>query len=138
MERIIALDLGTKTCGVAISDLLGIIASDLTTIRFEELNYQNLAEEIDKLAKVHKVSKIILGYPKMMNNDEGPSAIRSKEFKKVLEEKNYQVILWDERYSTVMVNKMFTKTGTKIKKRKATVDQKAASLMLQEYLNSQR
>ena len=83
--RYIGLDLGTKTCGVAISDKLGIIASFYKTIFFKEEDYESLINPINEIIKEYNIEKIVLGLPKNMNNTIGFAGERSISFKKILE-----------------------------------------------------
>jgi len=134
--RYLGLDLGTKTLGVAISDKLGIIASNLKTIRFENEDYESLVDEVESLIKEYNVNTIILGLPKNMNNSLGFASERSINFKKLLEEKlNIEVILEDERLSSVEANNIMINADISRKKRKQKVDTIAATIILQRYLD---
>ena len=137
--RIIALDVGTKTVGVAISDLSGFLASPLITLRFESEDYDHALDQIEALLKEYPVNAIILGYPKHMNGSIGDGGRRSEFFKEEIEKfTSVPVILWDERLTTVSAHKSLMQSNMRNEKRKKVVDQVAAVTMLQEYLDQQR
>lgn len=137
--RILGLDLGSKTIGIAISDKLGFIASTYKTIFFEEGNSLTSLEELKEIIKKEEVSKIVLGFPKNMNNSIGPRAEESIKFKKILEDElNIEVILEDERWTTVQANRVLIDANVSRKKRKTKVDKLAATYILQSYLDKNR
>ena len=137
MNKIMGLDLGSRTCGVALSDALGMIASGITTIRFEEDDYQTCCDEIVKLIDQNKVEKVVIGLPKHMNGDEGIRAEISRDFGEMLkEQRNIQCIYWDERLSTVAAQKGMIASNMNRNKRKSMVDTMAAVVILQGYLDS--
>ena len=137
--RSIALDVGTKTVGVAISDLSGFLASPLITLRFESEDYDHALDQIEALLKEYPVNAIILGYPKHMNGSIGDGGRRSEFFKEEIEKfTSVPVILWDERLTTVSAHKSLMQSNIRNEKRKKVVDQVAAVTMLQEYLDQQR
>ena len=134
--RYIGLDLGTKTCGVAISDKLGIIASFYKTIFFKEEDYESLINPINEIIKEYNIEKIVLGLPKNMNNTVGFAGERSISFKKILEDNlKLEVILEDERLSSVEANNIMIKSDIYRNKRKKKVDGLAATIILQRYLD---
>ncbi|UNT96390.1 Holliday junction resolvase RuvX [Allobaculum mucilyticum] len=137
MERLIGLDLGSVTCGIAISDPLGMIARALTTVRFEPDNYEEALEKV--LAVIHEnhVSKVVLGLPRHMNGDIGVRGQVSQEFARMLEENGIQTELWDERLTTVAAERILISGNVKRKKRKQIIDQMAAVQILQSYLDRQ-
>lgn len=132
--RIIGLDYGTKTCGVALSDEGKVIASPIETIKYEILD--ELFNSLDNYFQKYDIEKIILGNP---INLDGSISKRSEEtltFKLLLEERyNKEVILEDERLTSVIVNNMLIDNGTRRENRKKVVDKLAASLILETYLN---
>ena len=135
--RYIGLDLGNRTCGVAISDSRGIIATSITTIHFREKDLQKCLEYVKMYIADRKVEKIVLGLPKNMNGTLGLQSEYVLEFKKMLEEAtNLEVILFDERLSTVEVTKIMISADWSRKKRKSKVDTLSATLILQTYLDS--
>lgn len=137
MERIIGLDLGSVTCGVAISDPLGMIARALTTVRFAPDDYQECLEEVLKICKENKVKKVVLGLPKHMNGDIGVRGEVSQNFAKMLEENGIHVDLWDERLTTVAAEKILISADLSRKKRKKVIDKMAAVQILQSFLDRQ-
>lgn len=134
--RFIGLDLGTKTLGVSISDKLGLIASFYKTIEFESEQYNTLIEPLKSIIDEYKIDKIVLGFPKNMNNSIGFAGERSLNFKKILEDNfNKEVILEDERLSSVEANNIMIQGDLSRKKRKKKVDALAATIILQRYLD---
>lgn len=134
--RYIGLDLGTKTCGVAISDKLGMISSFYKTLFFNEEDYESLIDPIKEIINEYNIEKIVLGLPKNMNNSIGFAGERSISFKKLLEDKiNLEVILEDERLSSVEANNIMIKSDVSRNKRKKKVDGLAATIILQRYLD---
>ena len=137
--RYIGLDLGRRTCGVAISDLTGTIATAVETIRFRENDLQKCLECVIILIGEKKAEKVVLGYPINMNGTLGPQSEYVLEFKKMLEEAtNLEVVLYDERLTSVEVNKIMISADLSRNKRKSKVDTLAATLILQSYLDSKR
>lgn len=117
--RILGLDLGTRTLGVAISDITEIIATFYTTIRFEELDFDHALDELEKIIKQEQIEKLVLGLPKNMNNSVGESALRSLDFKEKLEKRfSLEVEMQDERLSTVEATSYLIDTNMSRKKRK--------------------
>lgn len=137
MEKIIGLDLGSKTCGVAISDGLRMIARALTTVRFESDDYDTCLQEVTALCREHKVKEIVLGLPKHMNGDIGIRGNISIDFAKKLEAEGFKVDLWDERLTTVSANRILLQGDVSRKKRKKVIDQMAAVQILQSFLDRQ-
>lgn len=139
MEKIIGLDLGSRTCGVALSDALGMIATPVKTIRFEEDDYDSALDQVEDLIDANNVTKVILGLPKHMNGDVGVRGKISIRFKELLEEeRQVEVILWDERLTTVSAQKSMIASNMNRKKRHQMVDTMASVIILQSYLDSQR
>ncbi len=137
--RYIGLDLGRRTCGVAISDPTGIIATAVDTIRFRENDLQKCLECVIIYIREKNAQKIVLGYPINMNGTLGPQSEYVLEFKKMLEEAvDLEVILYDERLTSVEVNKIMISADLSRKKRKTKVDTLAATLILQSYLDSKK
>ena len=135
--KIMGLDLGTKTVGVAISDPLLITAQPIETItRKEENKLRQTLARIEELIEENEVEKIVLGYPKNMNDTIGPRAQFSEEFKDKLERRTgLDVVLWDERLTTVAADEVLMESGVRRENRKKYVDQIAAVFILQEYLD---
>lgn len=131
--RYIGLDLGTKTLGISLSN--GVIASNYITLRHDE-NYDYLVGEILKIVEDKQIDKIILGYPKNMNNTIGERASITLDFKKKLENATHlEVILEDERLTSVVANKALINALTRRNKRKEKVDGVASVIILQSYLD---
>ena len=134
--RYIGLDLGSKTLGIAISDITNTIANTYKTIYFNEDDYDSLIPILKDILEEFNISKIVLGYPKNMNNSIGPRAEITLEFKKKLESAfNLEVILQDERLTSVISNNVLIEANMSRKKRKKKVDSIAANLILQSYLD---
>ncbi len=134
--RILGLDIGSKTIGVAVSDELCLIAQGVTTLKRRGLNHD--IHEILKLIEEKEISKIVIGLPKNMNNTLGPSAEMVLSFiEKLNENTSVPVITWDERLSTVAAEKVLLEADMSRAKRKRVVDKVAALIILQGYLDSQ-
>lgn len=134
--RYMGLDLGSKTLGIAISDTTKTIANVLTTLRFKNEDYKSLLEPLSNIIKENSISKIILGYPKNMDNSIGERAKITLEFKKLLEsEFKIEVIMEDERLTSVISNNILLEADLSRKKRKQKVDGLAAEVILQSYLD---
>ncbi|MCI6088087.1 MAG: Holliday junction resolvase RuvX [Absicoccus porci] len=138
MERIIGLDLGSKTCGVSISDSSRFIARALTTIRFESDDYDDCFDQILELLEKEKVKEVVLGLPKHMNGDIGERGQLSIDFANELEKEGITCHLWDERLTTVSAERLLISGDVSRKKRKKIIDQMAAVEILQSYLDRQR
>ncbi len=137
--RHIGLDLGTKTLGIAISDKSGTIASGYKTIRFNEHNYEEILKPLRDIVIENDIEKIVLGFPKNMNNTIGPRALKTIEFKELLEGYiDKEIILEDERWTTKQSNKLLIEADLSRKKRKKTVDKIAATVILQSYLDKKK
>ena len=135
--RYLGLDLGNRTCGIAVSDSMGIIATSITTVHFREKDLQKCLEYVKMYIADRKVDKVVMGLPKNMNGTLGPQSEYVLEFKKMLEEATgIEVILYDERLTTVEVTKIMISADISRAKRKTKVDTLAATLILQSYLDS--
>ena len=135
--RIMGLDFGSKTVGVAVSDPLFITSQGVEIIRRKEENKlrQTLAR-IEELIGEYEVGEIVLGLPKNMNDTLGVRAELSLEFKEKLERRTgLPVTMWDERLTTVAADRTMMEAGIRREHRKEYVDQIAASLILQGYLD---
>lgn len=136
--RILGLDFGSKTVGVAVSDPLLITAQGVEIIRRKDENKlrQTLAR-IEQIITEYGVEKIVLGLPKNMNNTEGDRVAKTNEFKAMLERRTgLEVLLWDERLTTVAADRAMMEAGIRRENRKDYVDMIAAELILQGYLDS--
>ena len=136
--RVMGLDYGSKTVGVAISDPLGITAQGIETIeRKEENKLRQTLARIEALVKEYEVEKIVLGFPKNMNNTIGERAEKSLELKEKLERRiGIPVIMWDERLTTVEAERTLIESKVRRENRKKFVDKIAAVFILQGYLDS--
>ena len=138
--RIMGLDFGSRTVGVAVSDELGLTAQGVEIIRRKSPGKlrQTLAR-LEELVIYYDVEKIVLGYPKNMNNTEGERCEKTVEFKEKLERRmELPIVLWDERLTTVAAQNIMTESGIRAKEHKEYVDELAAMLILQGYLDSCR
>ena len=136
--RILGLDFGSKTIGVAVCDPFGWTAQGLEIIRREEEIYLNKSfARISELCREYAVESIVLGLPKNMNNTEGERVEKTLAFKKRLEkELKLPVELWDERLSTVAAERSLLEADLSRAKRKKVIDKMAAMYILQGYLDS--
>lgn len=135
--RIMGLDYGSVTVGVAISDELLLTAQGIEVIRRKQENKlrQTLAR-IEELIAEYSVTKIVLGYPKHLNNSIGERAVKSEEFAEMLRRRTkLDVILWDERLTTVAAHQVLDQGGLDDRKKAMVVDKIAAVLILQGYLD---
>lgn len=138
--RIMGLDYGSKTVGVAISDPLLITAQGVEIIRRKDENHlrQTLAR-IEELILENDVKEIVLGLPKNMNNTEGVRVELTMEFKDKLERRtNLPVYLYDERLTTVIADKTMMEAKVRRENRKDYVDMIAATIILQDYLDRRK
>lgn len=139
MERIMGLDLGSRTLGIAVSDPLGMIARTLETFRFADDDYDAACARAVQLAKELGAVKFVLGLPKHMNGDVGIRGQISLDFKAKLEAAcGLPVILQDERLTTAAAERILISADVSRKKRKAVIDQMAAVQILQSYLDQKR
>ena len=136
--RIMGLDLGDATIGVAVSDELGIIAHGITTIRRKNINY-----DIDSLKSIiseKDISRIVVGLPKNMNNTIGPRGEKTIEFVEILKTSfpGIEIEMWDERLTTCAAERILIEADVRRKNRRKVIDKLAAVLILQGYLDSKR
>ncbi len=133
--RYLGLDLGSRTLGMALSDKTGLIASSYKTLRHNE-DYDSLIPLLEQIVLDEEVDAIVLGLPKNMNNTLGEKARLSLSFQKRLEDAlSIPVYLQDERMTSVIANQILLESDTSRKKRKEHVDQLAATIILQSYLD---
>lgn len=138
-QRIMGLDVGSHTVGVAISDLMGWTAQGLTTLKIDEAQENYGFDELLKLIEEHQVNKVIIGLPKNMDNSIGPRAQASLEYGEKLQSFSPQltIIYQDERLTTTQAERMLVEEGNvSRKKRKHVIDKVAATLILQNYLDT--
>ena len=138
-KRIIGLDYGSKTVGVAVSDPLGFTAQSLETItRKDENKLRKTYARIEALIREYEAEQIVLGYPKNMNDTEGERVEKTLAFKEALERRTgLEVILWDERMSTVASERVLMEGNVRREDRKTYIDKMAAAFILQGYLDYQ-
>lgn len=138
--RIMGLDFGSKTVGVAVCDPLGLTAQGLETItRKEENKLRHTCQRIEALIQEYEITSIILGYPKNMDDSIGERAQKTEEFKKMLERRTgLSVILWDERLTTVEADQILRESGVPKTERKKVIDKVAAGIILQSYLDNMK
>ena len=133
-NKILALDVGNKRIGLAISDELGLFAHPLYTLHRKGIERD--VEEIVKIISSHNVTDILVGLPKNMDGSLGKSAENSAEFKKLLESQtDLPIVSWDERRTTIAAANYLNETNTRGKKRKSVIDTLSASIILENLLN---
>ncbi len=134
--RILGLDYGSRTVGVAVSDPLGITAQPLTTItRSRENKLRSTLARIDELINEYDIEKIVLGYPLNMDDTEGGRAELTRNFRdELIRRTGLPVVLWDERLTTAEADEILEKCGVKPENRKPVIDQVAAALILGSYM----
>ncbi|MFD2446161.1 Holliday junction resolvase RuvX [Bacillus sp. CGMCC 1.16607] len=135
--RVMGLDVGSKTVGVAISDELGWTAQGLSTLKINEEQNSFGFEELEKIIQEYSIGKVVVGLPKNMNGTIGPRGEASQKFAKELETRfNIPAILWDERLTTMAAERVLLEADVSRKKRKKVIDKMAAVMILQGYLDS--
>ncbi|HZJ99236.1 MAG TPA: Holliday junction resolvase RuvX [Tissierellaceae bacterium] len=137
MERVLGLDVGDKTIGVAVSDPLGFTAQGLTTLIREsnKKDYQAIKELIDE----YNAQTLVVGLPKNMNNTIGPQSEKVIKFAEKIKNKfNVEIIYIDERLTTMSAERLLIEGNVRRENRKKYIDKLAASYILQTYLDSQR
>lgn len=134
--RIMGLDYGSKTVGVAISDPLGLTAQGIETITRKDANkLRKTLARIEQLIAEYQIESIVLGYPKNMDDSIGERARITEEFGDMLIRRTgLAVVLWDERLTTMEANEILIESGVRRENRKAVIDKVAAVLILQSYL----
>ena len=133
---IIGLDLGTKTLGVAVGDNTETISTGLTTLSFEENKPEVMIDDLKEMINYYKAGLIVIGRPKNMNNTLGDAVFRTREFIKTLNNNfDIKVVEQDERLSSVSANNLLISADVSRKKRKKKVDEVAATIILQNYLD---
>ena len=135
--RILGLDFGSKTVGVAVSDGLLLTAQGVETIeRKDENKLRKTCARIEELIAEYEITEIVLGLPKNMNNTEGERVEKTKAFGEMLERRTgLPVHYWDERLTTVAADQILMESGERRENRKAVIDKVAAGLILQGYLD---
>ncbi|UOQ47348.1 Holliday junction resolvase RuvX [Gracilibacillus caseinilyticus] len=138
MSKVLGLDVGSKTIGVAISDALGWTAQGLKTIYWNEPDFQSVQETFKQLIDDHTIEKAVVGLPKNMDGSIGFRGEASQEFAKFLESTfSLQIVMWDERLTTMAAERVLLEADVSRSKRKKVIDKMAAVMILQGYLDSQ-
>lgn len=137
--KYLGLDLGTRTLGVAISDVTKTIATTCSTIHFDDGDYDEAITKLASIIEKESIEKIILGFPKNMNNSIGERALTTLDFKKKLENTfKIEVVMQDERLTTKEASGYMIEADMSRKKRKKKIDSLAANIILQSYLDKER
>lgn len=136
--RIMALDYGSKTIGVAMCDPLGITAQGIETIeRKDENKLRKSFARLEALISEYNVERIVLGLPKNMNSSLGERAIKTLEFKELLEKRvGMEVVMWDERLTTFEAEQILIESKVRREDRKKYIDKIAATFILEGYMAS--
>ena len=136
--RVIGLDYGSKTVGVALSDELMLTAQPLTTIhRDRPTKLRQTLAQIEQIIEQYDVDRIVVGWPKKLDNEEGERCEKTKEFGDMLENRTgLEIIYQDERRTTAQADGVLAQGGIRKDKRKQYIDKMAASLILQNYLDT--
>jgi putative Holliday junction resolvase len=133
--RILGLDHGTKRIGVAVSDEMKMIATPLEYIEAEP--FADFLERLKEIIRAREVELIVIGLPRNMDGSYGPAALKVREFVAVLKDAIVTPIrTWDERLTSVQANRFLIEADVRRSKRKEKVDQTAAAILLQSYLDS--
>lgn len=137
-HKILGLDVGSKTVGVAISDLMGWTAQGLDTLRINEELEDFGIDQLVAIIKEHNVGSVVIGLPKNMNNSIGFRGEASLRHKELLKESlpDIEIIMWDERLSTMAAERSLLEADVSRQKRKKVIDKMAAVFILQGYLDS--
>ncbi|MCI8268225.1 MAG: Holliday junction resolvase RuvX [Lachnospiraceae bacterium] len=135
--RMLGLDYGSRTVGVAVSDSLGITAHGVETItRKEENKLRRTLARIEQLIQEYQIEMIVLGYPKNMDDSIGDRAKKTEEFRDMLVRRTgIPVTLWDERLTTMEANEILRESGVRKENRKSVIDKIAAVLILRSYMD---
>ncbi|MCR8850056.1 Holliday junction resolvase RuvX [Rossellomorea sp. SC111] len=137
--RVMGLDVGSKTVGVAISDELGWTAQGIETIKIDEDQGVFRMDRLKELAEEYQVDTVVVGMPKNMNNTIGPRGEASKAYGELIQQElSLPIKYWDERLSTMAAERVLLEADVSRKKRKKVIDKMAAMMILQGYLDSQK
>lgn len=137
-HKILGLDVGSKTVGIAISDLMGWTAQGLDTLRINEEQDDLGIDQLVKIIKDNQVGTVVIGLPKNMNNSIGFRGEASIKYKEKLQESipSIDIVMWDERLSTMAAERSLLESDVSRQKRKKVIDKMAAVFILQGYLDS--
>ncbi len=137
--RVMGLDVGSKTVGVAISDELGWTAQGIENIKIDEDHGVFRMDRRKELAEEYQVGTVVVGLPKNMNNTIGPRGEASKAYGELIQQElSLPIKYWDERLSTMAAERVLLEADVSRKKRKKVIDKMAAMMILQGYLDSQK
>lgn len=138
--KVLGLDLGERSLGIAMSDLMGIIASGVENYRFEEMRLDLALERVCYYVKKEGIKEIALGYPLNMNGSESEHSKMCAEFKTMIEEaiKGVTCVLIDERWTTKQANRRLLEADLSRNKRKKVIDKMSAVIILDTYLNQRK
>ena len=135
--RILGLDVGSRTIGLAVSDPLGVTAQGLPTIR--RRNKRLDFEQLQKVIEEYQVAAIVVGFPLQLSGSEGSQAQKMRQFSKELEKRfSLPVHLWDERLSSAQAHRVLREAGLSIEKRARAIDRMAAVLILESWMEFRR
>ncbi len=134
--KVLGLDLGEKTLGIAESDIMGIIASGIENYRFLDCDFESALERTIYYVKKDNIKEIALGLPLHMSGDESEHSKMARDFKEMIEEKlpDIKVVLIDERWTTKQANRRLLEADLSRNKRKKVIDKMAAVVILETYL----
>lgn len=137
-HKILGLDVGSKTVGIAISDLMGWTAQGLDTLRINEEQEDLGIDQLVKIIKDNQVGTVVIGLPKNMNNSIGFRGEASIKYKEKLQDSvpSIDIVMWDERLSTMAAERSLLEADVSRQKRKKVIDKMAAVFILQGYLDS--
>ncbi len=137
--KIVGLDLGNASLGIAISDETNFLARPIENFRFSSFNFQEAIKKVQKLVNDEQAGKIVLGLPKNMDGSIGEQGKITMEFAEKLKELlDIEIILWDERLTSKFAHSMMKAQNLKKKKRKNSIDAMAATIILQSYLDNRK
>jgi putative Holliday junction resolvase len=134
--RLLALDLGDRRIGVAVSDPTGFLASALQVL--PSVGRARDAAEVARIAAEEQVDAVVVGVPVNMDGSYGPQAEKSRKFGAALEQRGLPIVYWDERLTTVEAQRYLRETGVGRQRRRETLDAAAAAILLQSYLDFRR
>ncbi|RYG74778.1 Holliday junction resolvase RuvX [Lentibacillus lipolyticus] len=136
--KILGLDVGSKTIGVAVSDAFGWTAQGIKTIKWDEQDIFSADSELQEIIEAHEIGKAVIGFPKNMNGTVGERGKACEEYAKHVEEMHgIPAVLWDERLSTIAAERVLLEADMSRKKRKKVIDKMAAVMILQGYLDQE-
>jgi putative Holliday junction resolvase len=132
--RIMALDMGERRTGVALSDVMGWLATPLTVLQYNSREQEFAA--IEELVRKHEVQQVVLGYPLSLDGSIGPQAQRVQRYADKLRARvSVPIVLWEEQFSTAQAEQLIHQTGQRV--RRERIDAAAAAVILQSYLDAQ-